>query len=281
MNNSRTDTSREYSVNYTDLIAELTRRVSANQTSSEISDKLQTHKTSKLKNINPIELFYYFLSKIGYVIAGMVLGGIVLGIFASTTVKPIYTATSKLYIMGTTGSSIIYDLQIGSDLTYDYREVFKTWEVHQMVNDELGTEYSYSELQRMLTVTNPSNTRILYITVQNTDSQRAADIANAYAAAAKKFIVQIMRTDEPSDFSVALVPGVANSANITNLILAGMLAGTVLVSGVLLLSYKLDRCPKSSEDIMYYAGIPTLAIVPKDESMTEKGRKHKEEEERV
>ena len=192
----------------------------------------------------------------------MILGAVLLGSYAAYRITPVYTATSKLYIMGTTGSSIIADLQIGTVLTMDYQEVFKTWEVHQMVNEALGTNYSYSALQSMITVSNPEDTRILYITARHPDSQTAADIANAYATAAKRFIVQTMKTDEPSTFSIALVPGVASGGGITSYVIRGMLMGTVLSGGLLVLIFLLDNRPKSPEDVMRYANIPTLAVIP-------------------
>lgn len=214
------------------------------------------------RTIDLVELFYFFLSKLHYVLLGMVLGAVALGYYAAFCVTPVYSATAKLYIMGTTGSSIITDLQIGSVLTMDYQEVFKTWEVHQMVNEDLGTDYSYSDLQDMISVSNPSDTRVLYITAKHPDPQKAADIANAYASAAKRFIVQTMQTDEPSTFSIALVPGTASGRGIKGYALLGVVLGTVVACGILVLIFLLDNRPKSPEDVMRYAHIPTLAVIP-------------------
>lgn len=214
------------------------------------------------QTIDLVELFFFLLSKLHYIVLGMVLGGVLLGFYASSRVVPIYTATSKLFIRGQTGMSIISDLQIGTVLTLDYQEVFKTWEVHEMVNEQLGTNFSYSKLQSMLTVTNPEDTRVMYITIRDTDAQRAADIANAYGTAAKRFITETMFTDEPSTFSVALVPSTASSISVTNYIIRGILVGTVLAGGILVLVFLLDNRPKSPEDIMRCANIPTLAVIP-------------------
>lgn len=216
----------------------------------------------RTRTLDFVELFYYMLSKLHFLLLGMIAGAVLLGAYASSSITPIYTATSKLYIMGSTGSSIIADLQIGTVLTMDYQEVFKTWEVHQMVNEALGTNYSYSALQSMISVSNPEDTRILYITARHPDSQTAADIANAYATAAKRFIVQTMKTDEPSTFSIALVPGVASGGGITGYVIRGVLLGTVLAGGLLVLVFLLDSRPKSPEDVMRYANIPTLAVIP-------------------
>ena len=220
------------------------------------------------KTIDLVELFYYLLSKLYIIVLGMVVGGLLLGAYASARITPIYTATSKLYIMGESGINIMADLQIGSALTMDYQEVFRTWEVHQMVNDELGMMYDYSVLQSMLTVTNPENSRILYITVRHPDAQTAAEIANAYATAAKRFITMTMNTDEPSTFSIALVPGYASNSGVTSYVIRGILLGTVLAGGLLVLIFLLDSRPKSPEDIMRYANLPTLAVIPANPSLS-------------
>ena len=220
------------------------------------------------RSIDLVELFYYILTKLHYVLLGAVVCAILAGLYASSNTVPIYSATSKLYIMGRTGTSIIADLQIGAYLTMDYQEVFRTWEVHQMVNEALGTDYSYSALQGMLTVENPEDTAVLYITTRNPDAQLAADMANAYADAAKRFITETMGTDEPSTFSVALVPSVASSTSVTSYVIRGILVGTVLVGGILVVLFLLDNRPKSPEDILEFAGIPTLAVLPKNPNLS-------------
>ena len=245
-----------------ELFAEILSRMDGKQQGGQSGAAQDEKKRSAIQSINLIELFYYLLSKLHFLLLGMVLGAVLLGAYASSSITPIYTATSKLYIMGSTGSSIIADLQIGTVLSMDYPEVFKTWEVHQMVNEELGTNYPYSMLQSMISVEIPENTRILYITARHTDAQMAADLANAYANAAKRFITQTMQTDEPSTFSIALVPGTASGGGITGYVIRGILLGTVLAGGLLVLVFLLDSRPKSPEDVMRYANIPTLAVIP-------------------
>ena len=259
-----------------ELFAEILSRMDGKQQGGQSGTAQDVGKQSAIQSINLIELFYYLLSKLHLILLGMILGAVLLGSYAAHRITPVYTATSKLYIMGTTGSSIIADLQIGTVLTMDYQEVFKTWEVHQMVNEELGTNYSYSALQSMITVSNPEDTRILYITARHPDSQTAADIANAYATAAKRFIVQTMNTDEPSTFSIALVPGVASGGGITGYVIRGILLGTLLAGGLLVLVFLLDNRPKSPEDVMRYANIPTLAVIPANPELSgakKRGRK--------
>ena len=245
------------------LFAEILNRLDAQSNSGQKVGQAGAGSKGDGATIDLVELFYYLLSKLHFIALGTLIGALLLGFYGSSRVVPVYSATSKLYIMGQTGTNIISDLQIGEKLTMDYQEVFKTWEVHEMVNQELGTSFSYSRLQNMLNVSNPEDSRVLYITVRDTDAQRAADIANAYATAAKRFISQTMNTDEPSVFSVALVPSVASSTSFTGYAFRGILFGTVLAIGILVVIFLLDNRPKSTEDIMQAAGIPTLAVIPR------------------
>ena len=271
MNNNYNNTDSEAQRTHDEqMFARILSRMSEQDTDSTAP---QGGKVGARQTIDLVELFYYLLARVHVIILGMVLGGVLLGFYAANSITPMYSATSKLYIMGTTGSSIIADLQIGSVLTMDYQEVFQTWEVHELVNEELGTNYSYSTLQSLITVTNPEDTRVLYITARHPDAQTAADIANAYAVAAKKFIVQTMNTDEPSTFSIALVPSVSSGNGVTSYVIRGILLGTVLAGGILVLIFLLDSRPKSPEDIMRYANIPTLAVVPANPNLSGSKRK--------
>lgn len=245
--------------------------------------KAETESSSEPEPIELMELLYHILGRIKYVILAAMLGTILMGCYAFFLSTPVYQATSKLYIMNQDGLSLdMADLNIGSALTMDYQEVFKTWEVHEMVRGMLSLDYSYKEMQDMLTVSNPNDTRLLYITVKHTDPQTATDLANAYATAAKTFIYQTMETAEPNEFSIALVPSTAMGMSKARYLMAGFLAGTVLSLGLLAVQFIADDAPHTPEDITRAAGIPTLAVVPRelnDQKSGKRRRARKEERE--
>lgn len=263
----------------TQRIAEVISRtlLSADKANAPVQRSENTPGRYTGSNREPIELVYLILSKFKYILLTALLGAALVGAYAFLIMKPAYAATAKLYIMGQDSSSILADLQIGSYLTMDYQEVFKTWEVHEMVREELNLSYSYKDMQDMLKVTNPSDTRVLYITVKNTDPDLATKMANSYAKAAKKFILETMDSEEPSTFSVALVPSTATGISRTSYVAIGLLAGTILAVLIILLKELLDNRPKTPEDIAQCADIPTLAIVPSTSLEVMKGKKRKYE----
>lgn len=237
----------------------------------------QENEESKAFEIDLVELFFWVLSKIHYIIIVALIGAIIMGANASKAI-PMYSATSKLYIVGNQGTALnVADLQMGSMLTMDYEEVFRTWEVHEMVRSQLGLNYSYGQMQGMLSISNPEDTRVLYITVRNPDAQLAADLANAYATAAKTFILQTMDSEEPNVFSVALVPSVASRVSKATEALKGFLIGGVLMAGIFVVFHIIDDRPRTPEHIQKSADIPTLAIVPavSKEQLKKKKRGHK------
>ena len=233
----------------------------------------------EVKTIDLVELMYHVLSRIHYVLVCALVGAIIMVVQAASAV-PVYSATAKLYIVGSQGATInVSDLQLGSMLTMDYEEVFRTWEVHEMVRSQLGVDYTYSQLQSMIRISNPEDTRILYITARHSNAQMAADIANAYASAARTFILQTMDAEEPNLFSVALVPSVASVVSKASNAVKGFMLGAVLAVGVIVLLFLLDDRPRTPEHIQQAADIPTLAVIPsisKKELTAQKRRRSRE-----
>ena len=224
------------------------------------------------KTVDLAGMFFRILEKFWIILVSAAVCATVMGVLAGNSVMT-YSATSKLYIVNKDSSGVnISDLQLGTVLTLDYQEVFKTWEVHKMVIEELDLPYSYQQMQSMLTISNPEETRILYITVSNPDAKMAAKIANAYAKAAKTFIINTMEGVVPSDFSIALEPSVGSGANVGSSAVIGFVGGGVLAVAILAFLFVLDNRPRSPEAIQQYGGIPTLSVFPANKDKHSAGK---------
>ena len=209
------------------------------------------------------ELFLRFFDHLFLIIFLAILGAIVSAIYTFYFVTPMYEATSKLYILNSSDSVVnLSELQMGSYLASDYIEVFKTWEVHEMVLKNLGLSYTYSQMQKMLKVENPTDTRILSISISSPSAKEAAAMANEYAKVAISFIASTMATEEPNVMSVALVPTEPASPNISRNILLGFLGGFVLAIGMITIRFVTDDKIRTSEDVLRFTGMSVLAVVP-------------------
>ncbi len=218
--------------------------------------------------IDLLELFYCLLENIKWLILAAISGAVVMALISLIVLTPKYEATAKLYVMNQSDSAInLSDLQIGSYLTSDYQEVFKTWEVHEQVLQNLGLDYTYTQLEGMLSISNPSDTRVLYITVTSVDPEEATAMANEYARVAKNYIYEVMGSEEPSIFSTALEPLDPVSPRKTLNTVLGFLVGGLLMTGFLVVRFIMDDKIKTADDITKYLGMPTLAVVPAVGSM--------------
>lgn len=230
------------------------------QTSGE-SKEYKNSKTAS-KTVDLVGMLFHILERAWIVLLSAVLCGMLMGMDAENSVTT-YNATAKLYIVNKDSSGVkMADLQVGTALTLDYQEVFKTWEVHEMVIEELGLPYSCQQMQSMLTISNPEDTRILYITITHPDAKMAADIANSYAKVAKTFITSTMEGVEPSDFSIAQEPSVGYNKSVWVSAVIGFVGGGMLAVAILALLFVLDDRPRSPEAIQQYGGIPTLSVFP-------------------
>ncbi|MBQ4157042.1 MAG: polysaccharide export protein [Clostridia bacterium] len=225
--------------------------------------------------IDVVEMLYRLLEKWKLIAVGAILGILIMGIYSFVIAKPVYEATSKLYVLASSDSVVnLSDLQIGSYLTSDYVEVFDTWEVHEMVRSNLGLELTDQQMSDMLTIENPSNTRILYITVAHKDPEKAALIANEYAKVSKLYISEVMLTDEPSVLSEAQVPKYPVSPRKKLNLALGMIAGIFIMCAGIVVQFLTDDKIRSEEDVRRYTSLSTLAVVPNNDEV-EKGAKNK------
>lgn len=217
--------------------------------------------------IDLVELMYRLLGSWKLIVCCAIGLAILMGVYTSFFITPMYQATAIIYVLSNRDSAInMSDLQFGSELTRDYIKVFQMWEVHEEVISNLDLPYSYSQMQGMLSVVNDSDTRMLDITVKSANPQEAADIANEYAKVASQYIAETMSTDKPNIMSVALVPSNPISPNRTRNIMMGFILGGIAAAGFVTVRMLIDDKYKTAEDIRKYTGLATLAAVPVEDS---------------
>ena len=214
------------------------------------------------------ELFLRLLDKWYVIVAAALVGAMLSGIWTFFFVTPQYEATTKLYILNSDDSVInLSSLQLGSQLANDYTYVFSNWHVHETVIDKLDLDYTYKDMQKMVRVNNPSNTRLLEITVTSPNAEEAQLIANTYALVAPEFIAKVMKTVEPSIFQEARLPTTPVSPSKARNLILGFLIGAFLAVGVITVMFVMDDKVRTSDDVTKLLGLPTLGVVTMQNSM--------------
>lgn len=223
--------------------------------------------------IDLVELLYRLIEKWKIIVLACLFGALIAAVCTFYFITPMYTATSKLYVVNAKDSAInLSDLQIGNYLASDYTEVFSNWHVHEMVLQRLGLDYTYSQLAEMVSVENPKDTRILYVNVVSDDPQEAKDMADTYAQVAREFIAVKMDTEQPNIFEEALLPSRPSSPNKSRNIIMGFMIGLVLSCSVTIAQFLMDDRLRSADDIEKYVQLPTLGVMPKQTKSTQPRR---------
>ena len=213
--------------------------------------------------IDLLEIAGLLLRKLKVLILFLVLGGLIAGCVTRFMITPQYTGTSMIFILTkTTSVTSLADIQLGSELTTDFTMLATSRPTLEKVIDELGLSCSPNELQSMVSVSNPADTRILKFDVTSPDPGQAADISNALANATADAVADIMNTDRPSLVEKAEVPDAPSSPNLMKNTMMGALCGLVLAVAVVIIRFLMDDTIKDEDDVTRYLNLNTLAALP-------------------
>ena len=178
-------------------------------------------------------------------------------------IKPKYTSTTRIYVVSRTADGITnQDLQAGSYLVKDYQEVITSNEVLSSVIDKEKLSLTPNELSSMISVTIPTDTRVISISVEDGNAQEATTIANTVREVAAEKIKAVTKVDDVTTLEAAEVPKEPSSPNIKRNTLIGVIAGGVLAVISIIILEVLDDRVRRPEDIEDVLGLPLLGIVP-------------------
>ena len=179
-------------------------------------------------------------------------------------IKPKYTSTTRIYVVSRSSDTSLtnQDLQAGSYLVNDYKEVITSSEVLSSVIDQEKLSMSVGELSKDIAVTIPTDTRVISIAVTDTDAQRACDIANTVRQVAAEKIKAVTKVDDVTTLESATKPSHPSSPNVKKNAVIGALAGVFLAIVGILVAEVLDDRVRRPEDIEETLGMTLLGVVP-------------------
>ena len=178
-----------------------------------------------------------------------------------------YESTAAMFILTkeTTLTSLA-DLQIGSQLTNDYKEVIDSRPVMEGVIDKLGLEMDYKTLKKKITVENPTQTRILKITVRDTDPALAKDIADAVVNVSSDYIADIMEMEPPKMIESGEVATEKSSPHNGRNALIGAAVAALIVCVVIAIRFLSNDAIVTEEDVNKYLNTSVLVSIPRRET---------------
>lgn len=192
--------------------------------------------------------------------------GIVAFAYSSFIVKPEFTSTTRIYVVnrnqGDKPGLTNQDLQAGSYLVKDYREIILSQDVLEKVATDLKLELPPKGLASKIKVTVPVDTRIVSISVTDRAPEEASRIANSLREVAAQKIISVTRVSDVTTLEEARPATSPSSPNIRRNTMVGFLAGAVVMVVAVLLVELLDTRVKRPEDIEDVMQIALLGVVP-------------------
>ena len=186
--------------------------------------------------------------------------------YSAFLAKKEYQSTSRIYVVSRQNQDnnalTNSDLQAGSYLVKDYREIILSQNVLSQAIDELKLDMTPAELSKKINVSVPTDTRILSITAKDGDPKEAARIANGLRNVAAEKIISVTKVSDVTTLDEAEVPQLPSSPNIRRNVLLGFVAGAGLMVVLLVVVEVLDDRVKRPEDIEELMGLTLLGIVP-------------------
>lgn len=216
--------------------------------------------------IDLLEIFHLLKANFIKIFLFLVVGASAAFGYTKVFVTPQYTATSSIYILSSGNNSVVdlSALQISSQLTADYQQLVTSRTLLEDVINKLQLDTTYDVLSKTISVSNPTDTRILNISVTNPDPQLAADISNEISNQAKIYLPEIMKCDAPSVYEKARVPEKKSSPSTSKNTALGGLLFAILYCAYLVVKFLMDDTFKTPEDINKMFGVPPIAIVPEE-----------------
>lgn len=222
------------------------------------------------------EIFYALKKRIFMILAVGLLCGCLSCVYTKFFMTPVYTSTSSMLVLTkeTTLSSLA-DLQMGSQLTKDYTVLTTSREVLQKVIENQELNISYKALKSCITLDNPTDTRILNVSVTYPDAEKAKAIVDELANVASSYIGDKMEVIPPKIIEDGEIPTVQTSPSMSKNTMLGLVAGLILSAGIVVVITIMNDSIKTEDDIEKYLGISTLAVVPDRKDYIGKKKKSK------
>ena len=183
--------------------------------------------------------------------------------YSAFLLTPQYDSTTRLYVVtqsSDNGAGITnQDLQAGSFLVKDYKEIILSQDVLKNVTTTLGIT---EDIKDKITVTIPTDTRILSITVRDSDPNQAATIANTLRDEAAKKIIEVTKVSDVTTLEAAVPAENPSTPQTKRNLVLGFVAGAFLATALVLVLEVLDDRVKRPQDIEESLGMTLLGVVP-------------------
>jgi capsular polysaccharide biosynthesis protein len=219
-----------------------------------------------MEEISLMEIFQTLKKRIWLIISITSIAAIASAIISFFVLTPIYQSSTQILVNQANNEQAKYnvsDIQTNIQLINTYNVIIKSPAIIDKVIEELKIDRSYGQLNGQISVASQNDSQVVSITVEDSDPELAANIANTTATVFQREIVKIMNVNNVSILAKAVVgdnPSPIKPQPMLNIAIA-IVVGLMIGVGIAFLLEYLDNTIKSEQDIGRILDIPVLGTV--------------------
>lgn len=217
-----------------------------------------------------IDLLLYMKKRLWIIILAVLVFTVAGYAVSKMFMTPEYTASARVYV--------VYDVKDDSnksELDKDYTQQLMAGQLRNdlvvllgdvnvtaQVVENLGLNSSAAGLSGRLKIEAQDNTRILNISIVDTNPQQAARILNEVCNVGKQKIHEMVGEDILKVVHYAEVPGSPSSPSPKRNATVAAILGLVIAVSVMVVVFLMDDSIRNETDMEHYLGLSTLAEIP-------------------
>ncbi len=220
-----------------------------------------------MTDIDLKELFKALLKRWWILFICTALFGAGASLYSNYYIVPVYQSYTTMYVGRSANQNDTLtqqDLSLGLQVIMDYREIAKSKQVASEVIRKMGIEgMNPGSMAAKINIDKKNDTRVIIISVNDTDPRMAMDIANTVAEVLQQKIIQIMQLENVQIIDRAEIPNYPISPNNTRNTQIGTLLGLILGAAIAFLIFYLDDTIKTPDDVQKHIGLPVIGAIPR------------------
>ena len=234
---------------------------------------MEQNKTARTITIKELWQIFVYRLWVMLLAATLIVGAFF--VYRTLTFTPRYSSTAMMYILrqtdnenknsSTSASQISSDITAALKVVNDCDILLKSDTVLGAVRSSLDLEEEYESLEslrRSITTENPTDTRILKITVEADTPEMAKNIVDAICEIGIASINEAMGFEQVNMFEYGVYnPNPCNKTSLQMYFLLGLIVA-VGVYGIFLVAYFMDDTIKTEEDCQIYLGVGVIGDIP-------------------
>jgi capsular polysaccharide biosynthesis protein len=199
-------------------------------------------------------------------LAGLLIGGILLFFVSNYFLPKIYLSSVELYVNNmetkVTGDVTTGDIDASRRLSNTYIVVLQNPAVKDRVIELVGGSLTEEDLEKFVSMEAVEDTEVVRISASTEDPALSTRICNAYAEVAPEILERVVEAGSVEIIGAAKPNSEPVSPNIPRNTVVGALAGLLLTVIVLYVASVMDNTVKGGMDLRQRFDVPVLGEIP-------------------